>query len=240
VSTPNFSAILEQIWGWPIDATGQLPYLSSANNVVLGTNPAFTLFDFYLFNPKFGGTSATLTGDITAGSNDVANCTPPTNLAVGNPVSGDGIPAGAYITAVNSGTITLSVAATATATGITIAMYYAPAIPFVVQRAYLALALACLVQARWQDTWQLGISLFVAHWLTLWARTDAGSNPSASQIASQGLTFGILVSKAVGSVSASYQPVGGLENWAAWNLTVYGQQLATLARIIGSGPMLLW
>lgn len=240
MSTPNFSAILEQIWGWPIDYNGQLPYLTPANNLVLGTNPAFTLQDFYGFNPKFGGVPASFTADLASGSTTLQNVTPTSNLAVGNLLSGAGIPDGAYITAVAGSTVTISAAATATATGSSVTMYYQPPIPFVVQSAFLKLATACLVQARWQDSWQLGVSLFIAHWLTLWARTDSQTDSTAQDISGQGLTFGILVSKSVGSVSASYQPVEGLKDWGAWNLTVYGQQLATLARIIGSGPMLLW
>lgn len=240
MSTPNFSAILEQIWGWPIDYAGQLPFLSKANNVVLGSNPAYTLQDLYQIYPKFGGATIAPTGDTTTGSADVANVTPTTGLAVGNLVAGNGIPNGAYITAISGATITLSAVATASATGIVLTVWNAPPIPFVVQNAFLKLAVACLVQARWPDSWSLGIALFVAHFLTLWARTDSVNPSDASAIAGQGLTFGILVSKAVGSVSASYQPVGGLEDWAAWNVTVYGQQLATMARIIGSGPMLLW
>ncbi len=64
---------------------------------------------------------APLTGDTTAGSNVIHNVvdTSPagTPYAVGYAVDGPGIPAGAIITAVNAGSITLSQAATVTATG---------------------------------------------------------------------------------------------------------------------------
>lgn len=64
--------------------------------------------------------------------------------------------------------------------------------------------------------------------------------PTGAAIAAQGVATGIMVSKAVGDVSASYQPLTSLESWGAWNLTKYGQQLATAAKVVGSGPALVW
>lgn len=66
------------------------------------------------------------------------------------------------------------------------------------------------------------------------------AQPSGAQIAAQGLAGGIQTSKSVGDVSVSYQPLESLADWGAWNLTKYGQQLATMAAVIGSGPMVIW
>ncbi len=63
---------------------------------------------------------------------------------------------------------------------------------------------------------------------------------TVGQIAAQGLSLGIQTAKSVGDVSVSYQPVTGLEEWGMWTLTLYGTQLAQLAKIIGSGGMLLY
>jgi len=63
---------------------------------------------------------------------------------------------------------------------------------------------------------------------------------NGAQIAAQGLAGGIQTSKSVGDVSVGYQALTALEDWGAWNLTSYGQQLATMARVIGSGPALIW
>ena len=62
---------------------------------------------------------------------------------------------------------------------------------------------------------------------------------TGASIAAQGLAGGIQASKSVGDVSVSYAQLTSLENWGQWNLTKYGQQLATMARVIGSGPMLI-
>jgi len=84
------------------------------------------------------------------------------------------------------------------------------------------------------------MALYAAHFLTLYAQADGRLASTAAQAAAQGASTGIAIAKSVGNVSASYQPVGGLERWGQWNLTTYGQQLATLAKIVGLGPMLIW
>lgn len=61
-----------------------------------------------------------------------------------------------------------------------------------------------------------------------------------AQIAAQGVAQGILTSKSVGDVSASYQTLAGLEGWGAFQLSRYGQQLITAAAAIGSGPAFVW
>ena len=63
---------------------------------------------------------------------------------------------------------------------------------------------------------------------------------TTAQVAAQGLANGIMVSKSVGDVSASYSVLTSLEEWGAWNLTWFGQQLATMAKVVGSGPLLVW
>lgn len=117
-----------------------------------------------------------------------------------------------------------------------------PVIPTAVMNAYIALASASIMQARWFEGWQNAMGLFIAHYLTLWLRAQQGGNPNATgaQIASAGLAFGILTSKSADGVSAGYTPVPGLDNWGAWNLTSYGQLFATLAQAQGSGPLFLY
>ena len=63
---------------------------------------------------------------------------------------------------------------------------------------------------------------------------------TAAQIAAQALSQGILSSKSVGDVSASYESLKALEDWGQWVLTRYGQQLTTAAKVIGSGPAWVW
>jgi hypothetical protein len=69
---------------------------------------------------------------------------------------------------------------------------------------------------------------------------SAVSPVSGAAVAAQGLAGGIQTSKSVGDVSVGYQVLESLKDWGAWNLTRYGQQLATAAKVIGSGPMVIW
>ena len=78
---------------------------------------------------------------------------------------------------------------------------------------------------------------FWAQW-TIQVPVSVGA--SASQVAAAGLASGILTSKSVGDVSAGYTATPSLEQFAAWNLTKAGQLLATMAKVIGSGPMVIW
>jgi len=238
MSTPNFTALLDQIWAWPVDSLGALPALSAAQNIALGTNPPYTVQDFLAFYPKFGGVTLQTSATTTLDSADVTVVNA-AGLAVGNPVSGIGIPDGASIKSIAGTVVTLTAPATASGTVI-IAVWNLPLIPISVLNAYIYLASASLVQARWQEQWKMAMALFVAHYATLYAKSDGDANSTVGQAASQGLSSGIQVAKSVGDVSVTYQPIQGLENWGAWNLTSYGQALATLAKVVGAGPMLLW
>jgi hypothetical protein len=113
------------------------------------------------------------------------------------------------------------------------------AIPVAVINAYIALASASIMQARWQSMWQLAMCNFVAHYLTLWlmAQTPVGS--SAAQIATAGLAQGISTSQSAGDASYSVQPVV-IDGAGTWNLTLFGQQLATQAMALGTGMMLIY
>lgn len=70
--------------------------------------------------------------------------------------------------------------------------------------------------------------------------TTTTAYPTAALAVAQGLASGILTSKSVGDVSAGYTPLASLESWGAWNLTRYGQELATIGKIIGMGPTIIW
>jgi len=235
---PDYSEWLESVWGWPDESGGMLPTLAGASNVVYGTNPPYTVQDFLALYPKFAGPP--LISPVTTVSGSASVSVPDaTGLTIGNAVAGPGIPNGTFISGIAGLVLTLSQNATASAS-ISLTIWNAPPIPFAVITAYLYLATASLVQARWQEQWVLAVALYVAHFLTLYARSDGDPNSSVGRIAAQGLATGIAVAKSVGDVSVSYQPVQGLENWASWNLTQYGQMLATMAKVIGSGPMLAW
>lgn len=323
-SWPNFDAMLQTFWGagqefW---TSGPGSIIAAGTNLVIGCNPPYALDDFLAFFPKFFGLPTLVANCVTtAGS---ATVTVPTvnGLLAGQFLQGAGFDKGTVIIGLGAGQFTVN--KPALASGSTTAQVYEnPPVPVAVIQLYLNLAWASLQQARWQEQWTVAMGFFIAHYLTLYAESDASqvasqllvaihgevpqgtlpgsqftlsavppggalqsftvngvfqtpgadytldgltvtttdplpakaalyvtwpvqtqvfiaSGATGSQIAAQGLAGGIQASKSVGDVSVSYSVLESLRGWGAWNLTKYGQQLATMAAVVGSGPMVIW
>jgi hypothetical protein len=245
--TPDWCGWLDSIWGPGTECAGPGSIIAAASNVVFGNNPPYYVQDFLRTYPKWGGIPiANLTVSFEEGSATATLMAGGgAGVAVGNPVDGMGIPDGTFISAISGDIATLSNQATLTLVNSPLTLWNAPLIPFAAMQAFIALASASLQQARYQEQWMVAMGWFIAHYVTLYGRTDGGSqdttgNTTAAAAVAQGMASGILVSKSVGDVSASYAQLTGFEDWGSWNLTIYGQQLITMARIVGAGPMFLW
>lgn len=83
----------------------------------------------------------------------------------------------------------------------------------------------------WTTMWQQGVSLYVAHELTL-----AGQNVKAAQVGgTPGQQGGIANNKTVGGVTVGYDSQSNSEKDAGyWNLTNYGKQFFRLMKIFGT------
>ena len=327
---PDFNAWLGTAWGAGQEfsaAVGTSPW-GVGNLTPRGINPPYVLDDLAVMYPKFFGPAVQLLNCTTTAGSKTVTVQSTTGLTYGQFIQASGtLPAGSIITGLGANSITVNQAALTNAV-VTILAYTAPPVPAAVVQVYINLAAASLKQNLYQDSWLLAMSLFAAHYLTLWAETDgpvlqtavqnllhgeqpapvagdttgtqftlsaappggqlslyrngdyqtAGvaadysmptattlslnvpvgpgdalyatwftasttstvASPTASQVAAQGLATGILTSKSVGDVSAGYTALESLKEFGAWQLTRYGQQLATLAKTIGSGPMVLW
>lgn len=109
--------------------------------------------------------------------------------------------------------------------------------------AYIGMAIECLPQSRWQSQWSFGVSLFVAHFLTLYLMTADDPTCTAAQVLAKSRSaMGIASSKSVGDVSISYDHgyLDSINEWGTWGLTIYGQQFVTLAKMMGKGGMYVW
>lgn len=85
---------------------------------------------------------------------------------------------------------------------------------------------------RFGSTFTQAVELFTAHNAVL----AAGNVSSTAAGGMPGQTGGIVSSKAVGSVSVSYDTASAMETGAGhWNQTTYGRQYIRLARLIGQG-----
>lgn len=99
---------------------------------------------------------------------------------------------------------------------------------------WLNFGYSVLSAGRWGRQLDFGVSMYVAHNLTLEARAQA----EAVNGTIPGGQVGILSSKSVDKVSASYDTTGASEPGAGhWNLSVYGVRFIRLAKLFGAGPV---
>lgn len=116
-------------------------------------------------------------------------------------------------------------------------------VPEPVLQAFVSLADASIKQARYQGVWQLCMGYFIAHFATLWLEGTANAGSPAGQVLEAGRARGLRTSESVDGVSASYDYSAiaqDLDGWAAWKLTIHGQQLASIAKLVGKGGMMVW
>ena len=245
---PDYQAYIIQSWGYPM-FDGCWNTLGGASNVVVGTNPPYSITDFYGFFPKFAGLTVVLNGTFAASSALVTNIDA-TGLATGQYVStivpSPAIPSGTSIQQVNAvgsggnGEITLTQPSSQTGVFPLTVYVGPPLVPIQVIMAYLNLASASLVQARWLDTWVYGMALYTAHFLSLYLRSEGNCSSTCGQAATAGLKSGITIGISAGGVSQTLKPVPGIDDWGMWGQSSYGSQLVQFAKSIGAGPVLLY
>lgn len=241
MAQPDYNSWFNEMWGWPDEFGGSFPTLAAAANIEFGTNPPYSITDFFSMYPKFGGIPANFTYTSDGIGPILTNVSSTANLAIGQYIAGAGIPSGATISAIDmpNSKVTISVNTTSAQNGATATVYVAPLLPTAVINAYVAVATASLIQARYCELWLLCMALYIAHLCTLWLQTESvGTSATGAQAAATGLAIGIKTAKSVGDVSVGLQ-VLNLEEWGAFALTAYGQELIGYAKAIGSGGMLL-
>ncbi|NOU95596.1 DUF4054 domain-containing protein [Paenibacillus sp. LMG 31456] len=111
-------------------------------------------------------------------------------------------------------------------------------IPPEITQIYINLADACIKESRWRSYWTIAMGWFVAHFITLYLQGTADPNSGSAWVMAAGQAKGLNTSESVADVSVSmdYNQIGqDLEGWAAWKLTIYGQQLATIGKLVGKG-----
>lgn len=117
------------------------------------------------------------------------------------------------------------------------------AIPEIMQEMYLNLANASIKEARWHSYWRLAMGLFIAHFCTLYIQGTADPNSGAAGILKAGQAQGLQSSISAGDVSVStdYTVIAsGIDGWAGWKITSYGQQLASIGRLLAKGGMYVY
>ena len=97
-----------------------------------------------------------------------------------------------------------------------------------------------VLPSRWGSMWRYAAGLYLAHFAAMYLKTYASESSGAAQAAAKAQPAGVIKSATMGDTSVSYDNSAvtiGTEKWGSWNATQYGQQLATLARLVGMGGM---
>lgn len=114
-------------------------------------------------------------------------------------------------------------------------------VPSAIMNTFLRMCNDIVSPGRWGETWRLAAGLFVAHYATLYLKTIQNNPDGSANIAgatASGQMFGIVTSASLGDASVSYDTSAATNlttNWGQWNLTAYGQQYASLARMMCMG-----
>ena len=112
-------------------------------------------------------------------------------------------------------------------------------IPQEVFNLFKAMADGAIKYDRYKTNWKYLMCLYIAHYLTLYLKTQEG-DPSSSNALKGALPVGIASSKSVDGLSVSYDFMGvtdGMEDYGTWKLTLYGQELITMTKMFGHGGM---
>ena len=241
--TPDIVGFYDMLYG-----TGGVDFLgltfwqfSAASGMVWCGNPSYTVTDFLQYYPKFFGPATSISNlSFDVNSPLVTGFTTISGLQPGQLIVHPSFPKDTLILSIdsNANTVTMSQNSTVAEVNTSIVFYTAPLIPLIVVLNFVALATSCVMAQRYGiPMWNQMMAWFIAHYSTLWMRTESGPNATASQVASSGLTKGILVHRAAGDVSATSQLVQGYMEWGAWNETEYGIQFITVARGTNAGPI---
>ncbi|MBR2999760.1 MAG: DUF4054 domain-containing protein [Oscillospiraceae bacterium] len=113
-----------------------------------------------------------------------------------------------------------------------------PLLPAPMLEQFVDLANSSVIPSIWAAQWRYAAGLFVAHWAALYLKTYSDGSPSAASVASRAGSVGQIASAQLGDTSITYDNGAvdaGTEKWGAWNATIYGTQLATMARMVGIG-----
>ena len=113
-------------------------------------------------------------------------------------------------------------------------------IPDGILQTFLHQANDSVLPSRWGSLWRYAAGLYTAHFAAMYLATYSLGSASAAAAAAKAQAAGNVKSAAMGDTSVSYDNnavTAGTEKWGTWNATRYGQQLVTLARLVGMGGM---
>ena len=115
-------------------------------------------------------------------------------------------------------------------------------IPEEVLKMYVDLGVSCINAERFGKMWKHAVSLFIAHFCTLYMQSMQPEGTAAASVVAAASSAGMVTSESADGVSYSRDgsALSDLSGWAAFKMTTFGVQFATIARMVGRGGMYVW
>lgn len=111
-------------------------------------------------------------------------------------------------------------------------------LPAAMLAVFIDEANSAVAPERWGGSWRYAAGLYVAHQAALYLRSFAPGSGTPKQAAQSGEVVGVVKSAKLGDASVTYDTealTAATAQWGDLNATVYGQMLATRARLVGMG-----
>jgi len=233
--------------------------IADASNIIDGTNPPYLLSDFYATYPAYTPRSTTgdaiatvvlnqggtgyVTNDILTVSDGTSGAIRVDTVNVAGVILTFSLLAGGANYETDTNVVVSGGSGNGATFDITVGTESTSLVDPLIIQMYIDVAMSVVKEARYHSYWKPCIGFFVAHFVTLYLQSLAGSNASAAQVIAAAQSRGLQASKSVGDVSVSYDYSSisnDLDGWAQWKLTVYGQQYASIAKLLGRGGMMVW
>ena len=115
-----------------------------------------------------------------------------------------------------------------------------PLVPEGILGIFIGNANRSILPSRYFETWRYAAGLYVAHFSALYLKTYSDGSATAAQAAGSGQQTGLISEASMGDTSIKYDNEAitlTMAKWGSWNATQYGQQLISMARMIGMGGM---
>ncbi len=115
-----------------------------------------------------------------------------------------------------------------------------PLVPEGILNIFIGNANRSILPSRYFETWRYAAGLYVAHFSALYLKTYSDGSTTAAEAAGSGQQTGLISEASMGDTSIKYDNEAvtlAMARWGSWNATQYGQQLISMARMIGMGGM---
>lgn len=113
--------------------------------------------------------------------------------------------------------------------------------PETILEVFVAQANDSVLPSRWGTSWRYAAGLYVAHFVSMYLKTYAESSANPAAVARKAEQSGVVKRVQMGDTNIEYDNAAvtsATAEWGAWNATTYGQQLATMMRLVGMGGTL--